>query len=206
MLFNSVYFTVVPAFLQMFTTMAFAYCCTKYKFPGNGLPYVIILIMSTLPLYGSGGATYKLYHDLGLISSYAQVLVSLSGFSINFMYFRAFFQNLSWTYAEAAFIDGANDFQVYLKVMFPQGKPIFGALFLTTWLAGWNDYASPLIYLRDLPTLTVGIYEFYTEMVYHARLDILFAGCFIIFVPPLIMFTVFNKMITTNVSVGGIKG
>ena len=206
MLFNSVYFSVVNSAIQIFSTCTFAYCCTKYKFPGSTLPYTIILIMMTLPLYGNSGATYKLYNSLGLLSSYAQVITSASGMTVNFLYFRAYIQNLSWTYAEAAQMDGANDFQIYFKVMFPQLKPICGALFLTTWLSAWNNYESPQIYLRDLPTLPVGIYQFNQEMIYAARLDILFAACVIISIPAIALFAVFNKTITTSVSVGGIKG
>ena len=206
MLFNSVWFSVVGVFIQVFTTVTFAYACSKYKFPGSGLPYVIVMIMITLPIYGSGGAAYKLYHSLGLINSYAQVLAATSGFNMMFLYFTAYYKNLSWTYAEAAMIDGADDFQIYFRVMFPQTKPIFGALFLTSWMGNWNAYESALIYLPQLPTLPVGIFQFNTEMIYRARLDILFAACVIISIPAIVLFIVFNKMITTNVSVGGIKG
>lgn len=206
MLFNSIWFSVVGVFIQVFTTVTFAYACGKYKFPGSALPYVIVLIMITLPIYGNGGAMYKLYHSLGLIDNYAQVVASASGFNMMFLYFTAYFKNLSWTYAEAAMIDGADDFQIYFRVMFPQTKPIFGALFLTNWITNWNTYESALIYLPQLPTLPVGIYQFNTEMIYRARLDILFAACVIISIPAIVLFIVFNKMITTNVSVGGIKG
>ena len=103
-------------------------------------------------------------------------------------------------------MDGANDFMIYFKVMLPQAKPIFGAMFLTQWIQIWNTYESSLVYLPNLPTLPVGIYQFNTEMIYRARLDILFAACVIITIPALILFIVFNKTITTNVSMGGIKG
>lgn len=206
MLFNSVYFSVAAVFVQQFCTMSFAYCCTKYKFPGSTLPYTIILIMMTLPLYGTGGAVYRLMTNLGLIDSYAQIITSASGFSVIFLYYRAFFLNMSWSYAEAAQIDGAHDFQIYFKVMLPMAKPIFGALFLTNWLGIWNSYESPLVYLPNKPTLPVGIYQFNTEMLYKARFDILFAACVIISIPAIVLFAVFNKVITTNVSVGGLKG
>lgn len=206
MLFNSVWFSVVGVLINQFTTITFAYCCSKYKFPGSELPYAIILIMITLPIYGSAGATYKLYHSLGVVNSYSQVLVSAGGFSMFFLYYVAYFKNLSWTYGEAAMMDGANAFQIYFRVMFPQAKPIFGALFLTSWIQSWNNYESALIYLPKIPTLPVGIYQFNTEMIYRARLDILFAACVIISIPAIVLFIVFNKMITTNVSVGGIKG
>lgn len=206
MLVNSIYFSVGQVLIQQFTTITFAYCCTKYKFPGSGLPYVITLVMITLPIYGSGGATYKLMHSLGLIDSYAQILSAAGGFGMFFLYYSAYFKNLSWTYAEAAMIDGANDFDIYFRVMLPQAKPIFGALFLTQWIGTWNSYEAALVYLPNLPTLPVGVFQFNTEMIYRARLDILFAACVLIALPALILFVAFSKVITTNVSVGGIKG
>lgn len=206
MLFNSVWFSVAGTFLNQAVTMSFAYCCCKYKFPGSALPYTIVLVMLTLPIYGSGGATYRLLKTLGLVDSYAHVLVSAAGFNISFLYYTAFFKNLSWAYAEAAMMDGANDFQIYLYAMFPQAKPIFGALFLTTWITSWNNYEGALVYLPNLPTLPVGIYQFNVEMIYRSRLDILFAACVLISIPAIILFIIFNKTITTNVSVGGIKG
>lgn len=206
MLFNSTYFSVLGAFLTQFVTATFAYTCTKYKFKGSEIPYIIILVMLTLPLYGTAGATYKLYRDLGMIDSYWLILVNLGGMNAAFLYYRAFFKNVSNTYMEAAQIDGAGHFTVYLKVIFPQTRPLFGALFLTTWLSSWNSYDSALVYLPNLPTLTVGLYQFNTEMIYRARLDILFAGCFIAAIPAIILFVAFNNVLTTNVSLGGIKG
>ena len=206
MLCNSVWFSVLGPFLQQFVTCWFAYTCSKYKFPGSGLPYVIVLIMITLPIYGTSGALYKLFHSMGLIDSYARVLLMAEGFNMHFLYYMAYFKNLSWTYAEAAQMDGANDFQIYFKVMFPQAKPIFGALFLSSWLTIWNSYESGLVYHPNIPTLPVGIYLFNQEMIYRARLDILFAACVLISIPAIVLFIVFNKTLTTNVSVGGVKG
>ena len=206
MVFNSVWFSVGTSALTHFFTAGFAYVCTKYKFPGSNLPYLIILIMITLPIYGNSGATYKLYHSLGLVNNYAQIIAAAGGFNMFFLYYRAFYQNLSWTYAEAAMVDGADDFQIYFRIMSPMAKPIMGALFITSWLANWNAYDSALVFLPNLPTLPVGIYQFNTEMIYQARLDILFAACVIVMLPALILFTVFNKTITTNVSIGGLKG
>lgn len=206
MLGNSIWFSVVSTLLMEFFTMLFAYICGKYTFPGSKWPYAIILIMITLPLYGHGGAVYKLYHNLGIINSYAQVFVAASGFNVHFLYYTAFFKNMSWTYAEATMIDGGNAFDIYYRVMMPQAKPIFAALFITQWLSEWNNYSSGLVYYPQIPTLPVGIYQFNMEMIYRARLDILFAGCFLVCLPALILFIVFNKTITTNVSLGGLKG
>lgn len=206
MLFNSLWFSIVGTLLQQLTVCSFAYVCTKYKFPGSGWIYTIILIMITLPIYGSGGASYRIIHSLGLTNSYAHVLLSMSGMTASFLYYRAYIQNISPAYMEAAFMDGAGHYQTYFQVMFPQIKPLFVAMFLQTWLTSWNNYESAMIYLSKLPTLAVGIYQFNTEMIYRARLDVLFAACMVVSLPAIILFTVFNKTITTNVSLGGIKG
>lgn len=206
MLLNSLYFSVIGTFITQFTTASFAYCCTRYKFPGSNLPYTIILIMMTLPIYGMGGSTYKILHSMGLINSYAYIITAISGMSAGFLYYRAYFQNMSWSYVEAAQMDGANDFDIYLKIMLPMAKPIFGALFLTGWLTSWNGYETALVHYPDIPTLPVGIYQFNIEMMYRARLDILFAACILVCLPALILFAMFSKVITTNVSLGGIKG
>lgn len=208
MLFNSVIFSVLPAFVNQFTVLWFAYVCSKYKFPGSGLVYTITMVVITLPLYGTGGGMYRLYYNMGLIDSYTQLLTCLgaSAFSMNLLYFMSYYKSLSNTYIEAAKIDGANDFQIFFKLMFPLAKPIFGALVLTQWLSLWNNYQSSMIYHPNLPTLPYAIFAFNTEMIYRARLDILFGACVITCVPGIIMFVAFNKTLTTSVSLGGIKG
>lgn len=206
MLLNSVYFSVLSTFITQITTASFSYCCTRYKFPGSELPYTIILVMLTLPIYGMGGSTYKILYNLGFINSYSYILTAISGMSAGFLYYRAYFQNMSWAYVEAAEMDGANDFDIYLKVMLPMAKPIFGALFLTGWLSSWNSYSTALVHHPEIPTLPVGIYQFNIEMMYRARLDILFAACILVCLPALILFSMFSKIITTNVSLGGLKG
>ena len=206
MLFNSVWFAGVGTLLTQLCSVTFAYCITKYVFPGSKKIYAILVILLTLPIFGSGGATYKLYYNLGLIDNYAQVFLSYAALNMYSLYYAAFFQNFSNAYAEAERVDGANDFQIYFRVVLPQAKPMFLAMFLTQFISVWNSYESALIYLPKKPTLPVGIFQFNSEMIYNLRLDILFAACFIVVLPALILFIVFNKTIMTSVSLGGLKG
>lgn len=206
MLFNSLWFVIISLLVNEFTTMGFAYTCSKYKFPTSNWPFAIIMVMMTLPIYGTGGAAYKLVWNLGLINNYFSAFVSISAFSANFLYFQAYFQNLSWSYVEAAQIDGANDFQAYYRVMIPQTAPLLTALCISSFIAGWDSYEMQLVRQPELPTLPVGIYMFENEMIYRARLDILFAACFIVSIPCIVLFSIFRKTIMENVSLGGLKG
>lgn len=205
MLGNSLYFACLGSLLNILITSMFAYVCAKYRFPGSDLIYSIVIVVTTLPIFGSGSATYKLLYHLGFLNSRLMLLTSLGGFSMYFLYMYAFYKNMSWSYAEAAEIDGANDWQIFFKVMLPQSIPMAGSLFIMLWMAEWNSYGTALIYLNKMPTLAVGIYLFKTKMVYDSSMNILYAACFISLLPPLIIFITCNSMLMNNVSLGGIK-
>lgn len=205
MILNSMYFSFLGPLLCIFITSQLAYVTSKYKFFGAGGIYFIVLVVITLPIYGTQSAMYRLLYNLGFLNSRLMIITSLNGFSIYYMYFYAFFKNLSWSYAEAAQLDGANEWQIYYKVMFPQSLTMFGSLFLMLWIADWNQYATALIYLPKMPTLAVGIYQFGIDMMYNNRSDLLYAACGISMLPPLILFIICNNALMSNVSLGGIK-
>lgn len=176
MIFNSVYFSFLGPFLSIFVTAQLAYVTSKYKFFGAGGVYYIVLVVITLPVYGTQSAMYKLLSDLNFLNSRLMIVTSLNGFSIYYMYFYGFFKSMSWTYGEAAQLDGANYWQIYFKVMFPQTLPMFGALFMMLWIADWNSYATALVYLPKMPTLAVGIYLFEPWTKANNRSDLLYAA------------------------------
>ena len=205
MIINSIYFSFLGPFLTIFVTAQLAYVTSKYKFFGAGAVYFIVLVMITLPIYGTQSAMYKLIYRLGFLNSRLMILTSLNGFSIYYMYFFGFFKSMSWTYAEAAQLDGANHWEIYFKIMFPQTLPMFGALFMMLWIADWNSYATALVYLPEMPTLAVGIYLFEPWATAHNRSDLLYAACAISMLPPLVLFACCNNTLMSNVSLGGIK-
>ena len=205
MLLNSLYFSVLGGFLTTFSSLMLAYVTAKYKFPGRGIFFGASLVMILLPIYGQGGSMYLLLDKLEFINSPWMILSSLGGFGMNYMYFHAFFQNLSWGYAEAAEIDGAGEYGIFFRIMLPLAMPMFGAVFLMVWLSEWNNYASALLYLPQMPTLAVGIYLFRESMTNSVRSDILWAGSFLVCLPPLALFICFNKVLMSNISLGGIK-
>ena len=188
MLGNSLYFSFLGPFLCIFVACQLAYVTSKYKFFGAGGVYFIVLVVITLPIYGTQTALYRLLYDIGFINSRLMLLTSLNGFSIYYMYFYAFFKNLSWTYAEAAEIDGANEWGIFFKVMLPQSIGMFGSLFMMLWISDWNSYQTALIFLPKMPTLAVGIYNFKTTMEYSGgRNDLLYAACSLSILPPLML-------------------
>ena len=205
LLTNSLYFSLFGAGLNILFTSMFAYVVSKYRFLGSKLIYMLVIVVITLPIFGTGSAMYRLLYRLGFLNSGLMLLTSLGGFSMNFLYMHAFFSSMSWSYAEAAEIDGANDWQIYFRIMFPQSITMVGSLFILMWMTEWNSYGSALIYLPKMPTLAVGIYQFRTQMMYESKMNILYAACAISVIPPLALFICCNNSLMSNVSLGGIK-
>lgn len=205
MLFNSLMFSIPGNILNLLFTAMAAYVVSKYKFKGAGFFYGLTLFIMMFPIYGSGGAAYKLQYNLGMINSFKVILLSWGGFNSAFLYMHASFQGVSSTYMEAAKVDGANDYVIFFRIMLPQIMGLLGSLFIMGWIGEWNNYSGVLVYQKRLPTLAGGIYLFQGETGATVREHILYAAYFLVAIPPLVLFACFNKLLMTNVSIGGIK-
>ena len=203
---NTMILVIIMPVLGIAGTMVLAYACAKYNFPGKGLLLAVNIIVMTLPIYGTTGATYRLYSDFGFIDSPTLVLAGIGSFGGNFLYFLSCFKGISNTYGEAARIDGAGHMKIMLKINFPMAAGTTAALWILALIARWNDSGTSLLFWPNMPTLATGIYLFNLEMMYRVRMDILMAATVISAIPPLIVFAIAHKKILTNVTFGGIKG
>ena len=128
------------------------------------------------------------------------------GFGFSFIMLYGYFQNLSWSYAEAAFIDGCSDFRVFLQIMLPQAMPVLCALGIVQAINLWNDYFTPYMYMPQYPTLAVGLDGIVREMTARSNWPLLFATMLITIVPILAVFIAFQRTIMENMTTGGLKG
>ena len=203
--------TVILVFGQIalaVTIPAFtAYIVAKYKFRGRRLIFDIAIVTMIVPTLGSLTATYKFMLKLQLVNTYWGIfLMSAGGFGFGFLLFRNFFAAIPWEYAESAFLDGATDMQVFLRIMYPQAIPVIVALAITCFISCWNDYNTAYIYLREKPTVSLAVNTLYAKAHNSGRDTVGFAGMTILALVSLGIFGVFNKLIMNNVSAGGIKG
>ena len=116
------------------------------------------------------------------------------------------FRSISWSYAEAAYIDGASELRVFLQVMIPMVLPSLIPLAILNFIGFWNDYYTPFLYLKTQPTLAVGLQSFVNQMEYDANWPALFALMLFSMAPIILLFVAFQKQIMSNVTTGGLKG
>lgn len=163
MVFNSLWYTVIATIGPLFMNTCVGYAVSKYKFKARGIYYGVLIFCMTVPIIGTTGATLKLYSDLALYNTgpLLHIVTHLGAGGMGFLVMYAFYKNISWEYAEAALIDGANHFTVFFRIMIPMAIPAMGALALLNGIArvellyGRFDVQSRLAYAGERFVRTV---------------------------------------------------
>jgi ABC-type glycerol-3-phosphate transport system permease component len=208
MLLNSILYCVGNAFFSTLAPCLVAYITAKYPYKFMKWIHSFVIIAMILPIVGSGPSEIQMIKSLGLYDSiFGFYFVKFSFMGLYFLLFHATFKNLSWGYAEAAIIDGASEWTVMVKIMFPLVSSTFGVIMLLFFIGYWNDYMTPLLYLPSYPTIAVGLYKFYSAPGQQTGLiPMQLTGCMLVMIPILIIFIIFRNKIMSNVAIGGLKG
>ena len=208
MFFNSVWMSGLKVAVSLIASTLTAYALARFRFPCKSLLYSIAIVIQVVPIIGTGGATYKFLFQAGMINNPALIwLAWAGGFDFSFIVLYGYFKSISGTYAEAANIDGASQFTVMLKIMLPQAIPAIASLAIMNFITAWNDYQTPMLFMRNYPTMALGIYSFKNSSSWLSNgTPVYFCAVLIAMLPVCIIFACTQKMIMTNVTAGGLKG
>jgi ABC-type glycerol-3-phosphate transport system permease component len=119
---------------------------------------------------------------------------------------RQFFLAIPGELADAARVDGANPWQIYRHIYLPLSKPALATLAIFTFMWSWNDLIDPIIYLRDIDTLTLtaGLSLFQGQ--YVGKWPLLMAGALVSVIPMIILFVAAQRQFVRGITMTGIKG
>lgn len=206
MLWNSTWLVCGSTFLSVFMHVMVGYFLAQYDFKGKNLILAIVIFITIIPIYGSLPAMYKLIYDLHLNDSYWYLLTALGGYSSTVLITYGYFKGIPRTYREAVYVDGGSDITAFIKIGLPMSKSIFIALFLLSFIHGWNNYETSILYFDSMPSLASGLYYFQQEIIYEANNPAYFAGAIMAMLPILLLFIFFSDKIMGKMYSGGIKG
>ncbi|WP_303975442.1 carbohydrate ABC transporter permease [Streptococcus merionis] len=218
---NSFLYSTVYALTTVALSMLTAYPLSKRDLPGRRL--INAFLVFTMFFGGGLVPTYLLVKNLGMLNSIWAIVLPGAINVWNIILARTYFQGLPEELVESAKLDGANDFQIFIKIMLPLAKPIMFVLFLYAFVGQWNSYFDAMIYLKD-PNLEplqlvlrkiliqntpeqnmVGGQAAMVEMKRIAEM-IKYATIVISSAPLLIMYPFFQKYFDKGVMVGSLKG
>ncbi|WNF35671.1 carbohydrate ABC transporter permease [Bacillaceae bacterium IKA-2] len=163
---NSVIIAVSVTILNVILNSMVAYAISKLKFRGRDLIFKIVLGSMMIPSILLLIPTYSMLYSFGWVNTYKVMIIPVAVSAYNIFLIRQFMTQIPTAYLEAARIDGANEFQVYWKIVIPMTKPVLATVAILTFMGSWNDLFMALLYLRDesMYTLQLGLYSFKTTI------------------------------------------
>lgn len=205
-LLNSIIVTSVGTFLVLGISSMSAYAFSRLEFPGRDVIFAVLIISMMIPSVLQVIPTFLLARDLKLFDTYVPLwLVGAAGAGTIFFLRQQFFA-IPHELEDAAVVDGAGRFRVFVQIALPLVKSALISIGILIALGFWNDLFWPLIMLnaREIITLPVGLLVL-TQSGYVQR-GLAFAGGFIATVPPLIVYAIFQRQIIQGMATAGLAG
>jgi ABC-type glycerol-3-phosphate transport system permease component len=208
MVMYSLIYSLGTILVSMSTQFIMAYAVARFNFKMNKVIYTIVIVTMVLPLVGTLPAQLELNRVLGLYNNIPGIFIRAIGFGgAAFLILYASLKSIPMAFSEAAYIDGASEFMVMLRVILPLNLNIIFILSLQDFIGLWNDYQTPLLYIRSYPTFAYGLFKFNNSAVTEvASVPVKLSVCMILIAPILVIFGVFHKKLMGGLNMGGLKG
>ncbi|MEM1115681.1 MAG: carbohydrate ABC transporter permease [Bacteroidota bacterium] len=194
--------TLVSLFFNSLAGYAFA----KLRFRGRERLFRSLLAALVIPAQVAMLPLFLQMRALGLVNSYAGVIVPAAASIFGIFLIRQFALSIPESLLEAARLDGASEFGIYWRVALPLLKPVLVTLALFTFMGSWNDFMWPLIVLTDddLYTLPVALATLTRERVQDN--EFMMAGAVVTTLPVLVVFLALQRHYVRGIMMGGLKG
>ena len=199
--------TIISTALQLVLSAGTAYVLANYKFKTNKLIYSLVIAGFLLPSVGTLAPLYVFMKKTHLFNVYGLIIMYAGGLGASMLIYYSFFKNIPWSYAEAAFIDGASHFTVFWKIMFPMAREATIAVGIINAIGIWNDYFMPSILLTNpkVQTVAVGLRRLQVQQQYNATWTVLFAAVILATIPTILLYILFQDKINKGFLMGGLK-
>lgn len=205
---NSFLLSVPSTILVVVLSTMGGYTFARLPFPGRSIAFYLVVLGLLVPFFTYMIPLYFQLQSLGLLDTLAGTVLVLTttGLSFGTFFMRAFFSDLPTELEQAARIDGASEWQIFIKVMVPLVTSGAGALAVFTFLQNWNNFLVPLLYLPggEYKPLTTGLYLFTGGR--SLEIGPLAAGTLITILPIVVLFIAMQKQVTEGFLSGAIKG
>ena len=203
---NSLFISVSYTLITLLSSSMAAFAFAKLQFPGNQLLLGGYLATMMIPTQVTMIPLFVVMNRLGLSDTYASVIMPsiFRPFAV-FMLVQQM-RTIPNDFLDAARIDGANVFQVFVRVALPLCIPSLATLSITTFMESWNDYLWPLLMLSDKNKMTLPIALSTLNGQYATEYNVLMAGSLISMIPIIIIYVIAQKQFKYGMMAGGIKG
>jgi len=204
---NTMYIAFFNVAATVISSSLVAYGFSIVRWPGRDALFMVVVATLMIPYAVLIIPTFIIFKNLGWINTPNPLTIpALTGNAFFIFLLRQFFMSIPEDLSDAARIDGANDWQIYWHVVLRLSRPALAVVALFTFMANWNDFLGPLIYLGDKTqyTLAIGLYGFQGRS--GTQWGPLMAASTIMISPIIALFFFTQKTFIQGITLTGLKG
>jgi multiple sugar transport system permease protein len=203
---NSMLAATLHALLVLATASLAAYALARLRFRGRSVAFALIVATLFIPPTSLIIPNFLVVDNLGWIDTLTVVIVPGAASAFGVFFLRQFFLSLPRELEEAAVLDGANQWQIFSRVVLPLSRPALATLAVLSFLTNWNDFLWPIFVLFSPERLTLPPGLGLLQGAYVTDYPVIMAGAVVASIPVLILFVFAQRHIIQGVSRSGLKG
>ncbi|QJD84759.1 carbohydrate ABC transporter permease [Cohnella herbarum] len=204
---NTMLVITLPCLVGLFMNSLAAYAFARMNFPAKNALFVMLLATMMIPGIVTMIPTFILFKNIGWVDSWLPLIIpGMFGAAPGVFLLRQFFMTIPKELEDAAKVDGLNPFQTFIRIMLPLSKPAVITQGLLGFLAGYNDFLNPLIYINSPEKFTLQLVLASFQGEYTSQWTYIMAGSVLALIPTLLLFFFAQKHFVEGITMTGIKG
>ena len=202
-IYNTVFITVVGTAGHLIIASMGAFVLAKYEFPGSKLFFSIVVTALMFNGYVTAIPNYLIISKLGWIDTYWAIIVPAFAAPMGLFLMKQFMEGLPMSLVEAAMIDGASRWKIFIQIIMPNVKPAWLTLIIFSVQNLWNNKAATFIYSEEKKTLVYALQQIQSGGI--ARTGQAAAVTVVVMVVPILIFVLSESQILETMASSGLK-
>ena len=204
---NSMIIAVSQTILVLLVVSLAGYGYSRLKFKGRDALFVFLMATMMFPGVVNLIPLYKIIDSFGWVNSYLAAIVPGAAGVFNIFLVKQFMSGIPKEFDESARVDGASEFQIFIKIILPLIKPILTVVALFTFTGAWNDFLWPSIVFNDIEKMPITPGLQLLQGMYQSVVGVSTAAAIIAMVPTFILYLFTQKYFLESMSLSsGVKG
>lgn len=206
---NSFIVAIIVTVVGTFTSSMAAFAFSKLRFPLKNKIFLLLIGSLMIPYPSIMIPQFMMFSKIGWVDTLLPLIIpGLFGNVVMIFFLRQYLNSIPSALVEAAKIDGSSYFGIFSRIILPLIKPAVAAQLILWFMAIWNDYLGPVIYLNSPEKLTLQPVISNFSASYASQMDypLIMAASVVSLIPMLVVFLLFQKQIIESVAISGVKG
>ena len=203
---NSLFIVLVQGGLTLLLSSMVAYGLSKYRFKGQNVMFLCVLLVMMIPLEILMLPMYSQINTMGLRDSYAGVMLPFLVSMSAVFFFRQFLEGIPGDLLDAGRVDGCTEYGIFFRIIMPIMLPAYASMAVMVGMGAWNGLLWPMLVISDMKkyTIPIGLNTLWSP--YGNNYDLMITGSCFAIIPLLVIYLFAQRFIIEGMTAGAVKG